>query len=134
MTRSGRCAAEKQALAELPVDLTAVHTTLGTPAPGVSVHRGINERRAVWPVFSVNSLTCEDAGDHRTVVPSAAVARCDVRLVADQHPDTVAELIAAHVARVAPEAEFIRGGSVVPPALPSMHHTWLQSALVSRKD
>ena len=40
--------------------------------------------RLAQPTFTINSLTCEDAGEHRTVIPSVAVANCDVRLVGVQ--------------------------------------------------
>jgi acetylornithine deacetylase/succinyl-diaminopimelate desuccinylase-like protein len=68
----------------------------------------------VQPTFTINSLTCEDAGEHRTVIPSVAVANCDVRLVGGQRAPQVMEAIRRHVAVHAPDVEFIPGVSMPP--------------------
>jgi acetylornithine deacetylase/succinyl-diaminopimelate desuccinylase-like protein len=84
----------------------------------VPTGRGFNERLAAWPTFSINTLTCEDAGEHRTVIPSVAVAGCDVRLVDRQRVTRVAELIRAHLAEHAPDVQFEPAGGMEPSRTP----------------
>lgn len=106
--------AERRELESLPVDLGGIIATLGTSALESPADRGLAERLAAWPVLSINSLSCDDANDHRTVIPSVAIARCDVRLVEGQRTARVCELIRAHIARVAPDAEFLAGHGMEP--------------------
>jgi hypothetical protein len=61
--------------------------------------------RLAQPTFTINSLTCEDAGEHRTVIPSVAVANCDVRLVGGQRASPAMDAIRRHVAVHAPGVE-----------------------------
>jgi len=105
---------ERAALAALPVDEPAILASLGVSGFDAPADRGFHERLAAWPTFSINTLTCEDAGEHRTVIPTVAVAGCDVRLVDNQRSERVAELIRAHLARVAPDVEFVEQGSMEP--------------------
>ena len=70
--------------------------------------------RLTAPTFTINSLTCEDAGEHRTVIPSVAIARCDVRLVGGQRVPDVIEALRRHVAEYAPDVEFRPGASMSP--------------------
>ncbi|EWM19326.1 M20/M25/M40 family metallo-hydrolase [Kutzneria sp. 744] len=88
--------AELAALAALPVSsgLDRMDVVAGS----------VNERLAL-PTFSVNSLTCLDNNEHRTVIPAVAVARCDMRLAGGQRTTTVVEAVRAHVNRHLPHAE-----------------------------
>lgn len=74
---------------------------------------GFHERLAV-PTLTVNSLSCEDSGDHRAVIPDVAVARCEARLVGGQTPAQVAEAIRRHVEKYAPDVEFVPDAAVAP--------------------
>lgn len=105
---------EQEALAQLPVDLPGVLSTLRVPALEPPADRGLHERLAAWPTLTINTLTCEDAGEHRTVIPAVAVAGCDVRLVGGQRSDRIADLIRAHLARVCPDVEFVHLGAMEP--------------------
>jgi acetylornithine deacetylase/succinyl-diaminopimelate desuccinylase-like protein len=105
---------ETAALAALPVDEPAILGTLGVPRFDVPAERGFHERLAAWPTFTINTLTCEDAGEHRTVIPTVAVAGCDIRLVDNQRSERVAGLIRAHLAKVAPDVEFVEQGAMEP--------------------
>lgn len=109
---------EHQALAELPLDVDHVLASIGASRMDAPADRGYHERLAAWPTLTINSLTCEDAGEHRTVIPNVAVACCDVRLVDSQRVDRITELIRAHVARVAPDVEFATAGSMEPARTP----------------
>ncbi|HET6211961.1 MAG TPA: M20/M25/M40 family metallo-hydrolase [Micromonosporaceae bacterium] len=111
-------AQETAMLDKLPVDLPRALETLGVTALDAPADRGFHERLAAWPTLSINTLSCEDAGEHRTVIPSVAVAGCDVRMVDDQRSEVVAEQIRAHVARVAPDVDFIPEAAMEPSRTP----------------
>jgi len=106
-------AGERAALRALPLDLPEVLRGIGVTAMEPPAATGFHERLA-QPTFTINSLTCEDAGEHRTVIPSVAVAKCDVRLVGGQRPSQVMDAIRRHVAAHAPDVELIPGVSMPP--------------------
>ncbi|HEV3462925.1 MAG TPA: peptidase dimerization domain-containing protein, partial [Actinomycetota bacterium] len=54
----------------------------------------------------------------QTVLPSQAVAKCDVRLVHAQRAADVYDRLEAHVRRHAPGVDFIRQGSMEPSRTP----------------
>jgi acetylornithine deacetylase/succinyl-diaminopimelate desuccinylase-like protein len=105
---------ERKVLDDIPADLAAALAELGAATPEPPADRSLYERLVAWPTFTINSLSCEDAGEHRTVIPSVAVARCDIRLVATQRIGRVADLLRAHLARVAPDIEFVPGNAMEP--------------------
>jgi len=108
-------AGELAALDELPGSQDEVLAGAGLDRMERPTEVPLHER-LTRPTFSINSLTCEDAGEHRTVIPNVAVAKCDMRLVANQRPERVAELVRAHVEQVAPHVEFrvTHGGGMRP--------------------
>ena len=99
-------AGEHAAIDELPVDPQAVLAEIGASAFDVPTDVGYFERLTI-PTLSINSLTCDDNDEHRTVIPYLAIARCDARLADGQRSESVAAAIAAHVHRVAPDIEFV---------------------------
>jgi acetylornithine deacetylase/succinyl-diaminopimelate desuccinylase-like protein len=112
-------AREKEALARLPVDVDAVKADLGLAELDVPVERGFAERLAAWPTLTINGLHGGYGGQGtQTVVPSQAVAKCDVRLVYAQRADDVYGKLEAHVARHAPGVELHRQGSMEPSRTP----------------
>ena len=106
-------AGERSALERLPVDVAEVKAGIGVTALDQPADRGFYERLAL-PTLTINSLSCEDGGEHRTVIPHVAVARCDIRLVGGQRPDDVLDAIRAHVAKHAPDVQVVPGGSMAP--------------------
>ncbi|MGM7774522.1 M20/M25/M40 family metallo-hydrolase [Arthrobacter sp. KNU-44] len=103
-------AGERDALAALPVDVPAVLASVGLQQIDVSPtgdpnEVGFNERLAL-PTFTINSLSCSDGDDHRSVIPSVAVARCDMRLACGQQVDTVLEAVRKHVDKHLPHAQL----------------------------
>ena len=114
---------ERAALQVLPVDLPEVLGGIGAASMEPPAAPGYYERLA-QPTFTINSLTCADAGEHRTVIPSVAVANCDVRLVGGQRASQVMDAIRRHVAVHAPDVEFIPGVSMPPSrTLPESRYT-----------
>ncbi|WP_238607297.1 M20/M25/M40 family metallo-hydrolase [Amycolatopsis sp. Poz14] len=101
---------ERDALDALPVDVPAALAEVGLDRMDVPDGVGFNDRLAL-PTFSINSLSCLDEGDHRTVIPAVAVARCDIRTVGGQRASTVIEALRAHLAEHLPHAELhVPGG------------------------
>jgi acetylornithine deacetylase/succinyl-diaminopimelate desuccinylase-like protein len=107
--------AERQAIAALPLDLDSFLRGAGIdrlpPPDGPDYH----ERLMFRPTLTIAGLASGYAGTgFKTVIPSVAVAKLDIRLVPDQDPDAMFTLLREHVARHAPGAELIRVGSMRP--------------------
>jgi acetylornithine deacetylase/succinyl-diaminopimelate desuccinylase-like protein len=104
---------ERSALERLPVDVDRVLAGIGVRALEEPAGLGFYER-LTRPTFTINSLSCDDGGEHRTIIPDVAVARCDIRLVGGQRPGQVLDAVRAHVARHAPDVEVVPKGSMAP--------------------
>jgi acetylornithine deacetylase/succinyl-diaminopimelate desuccinylase-like protein len=112
-------ATERAALDRLPVDVEAVKAELGLAELDAPAGRGFAERLAAWPTLTINGLHGGYGGEGtQTVLPSAAVAKCDVRLVHAQRAEDVYERLEAHVRRHAPGVELVRQGSMEPSRTP----------------
>jgi acetylornithine deacetylase/succinyl-diaminopimelate desuccinylase-like protein len=110
---------ERAALAALPVDEDRVKRELGLARFDAPMERGYAERLALWPTLTINGLHGGYGGPgSKTVLPHEAVAKCDIRLVADQTVDEIAALVAAHVAQHAPEVELVPQGGMDPSKTP----------------
>lgn len=105
--------AELDALQALPVDIAAALTGIGVDAMEPPAARPYYER-LTRPTFTINSLTCEDAGEHRTVIPNVAVAKCDMRLVGGQRVEQVQDAIRRHVQAHDPAVEVTFGAAMEP--------------------
>jgi acetylornithine deacetylase/succinyl-diaminopimelate desuccinylase-like protein len=109
--------AERAALDALPADVPAILHELEVaelePPAGIGYYQKLSA-----PTFSINSLTCQDAGEHRTIIPNVAVAKCDMRLVGGQRAAEVIDAIRRHVARHDPAIEVTFGGSMEPQRTP----------------
>ncbi|WP_410598960.1 M20/M25/M40 family metallo-hydrolase [Amycolatopsis sp. lyj-90] len=103
--------AELDALRALPIDPAAMLAGAGLDRMDAGHGQDINERLAT-PTFTINSLTCRDNDEHRTVIPSVAVARCDLRLACGQRSETVIDALRAHVEKHLPHAE-LRFGAIM---------------------
>jgi acetylornithine deacetylase/succinyl-diaminopimelate desuccinylase-like protein len=111
--------AEQEALGRLPVDLKAVKADLGLDDLDAPVQRGFAERLAAWPTLTINGLHGGYGGQGtQTVLPSEAVAKCDVRLVHAQRAADVYAKLEAHTRRHAPGVELVRQGSMEPSRTP----------------
>ena len=77
-----------------------------TGAPALVGEKGYttNERLWIRPTVEINGLVSGYIGEgSKTVLPAKALAKVSCRLVPDQHPDRIADLVTKHVERVAPE-------------------------------
>jgi acetylornithine deacetylase/succinyl-diaminopimelate desuccinylase-like protein len=110
---------DREALAALPGDVEAIRAHLGVDALDAPADRGLHERLCSWPTLTVNGLHGGYGGPGmQTIIPSEAVAKCDMRLVADQSADAVFAAVEAHVHRHAPGVEIVRQGSMEPSRTP----------------
>lgn len=104
---------ERAALDALPADVGEVLAGIGAAAMEPPAEPGFYQR-LTRPTFTINSLTCEDAGEHRTIIPNVAVAKCDMRLVGGQRASEVIAAIRRHVERFDPAVEFTTGAIMEP--------------------
>jgi acetylornithine deacetylase/succinyl-diaminopimelate desuccinylase-like protein len=104
---------EQAALDALPADVGQVLGAIGVDAMEPPADRGFYQRLS-QPTFTINSLTCEDGGEHRTVIPNVAVAKCDMRLVGGQNTRDVIAAIRRHVSLHDPGVVVTTGASMEP--------------------
>lgn len=94
---------EREGFASLPFDDTAFCRDLGAEAPyGES---GFTTIERIWarPSFEINGLTGGFGGEgSKTIVPASATAKVSMRLVPNQEPEKVLELLERHIRRIAP--------------------------------
>ncbi|WNJ93131.1 M20/M25/M40 family metallo-hydrolase [Bosea sp. 685] len=101
-------AEELAAIERLPLDVEAVKQSLGLARLDAPAERPFYDRLCFRPTLTINGLHGGYGGPgSKTVLPNEAFAKCDVRLVGAQDPEDILRKIAAHVARHAPEVEFI---------------------------
>ena len=106
---------EQRALAQLPLDEAAMKQDLGIQHFAQPRERPIAERLAAWPTLTINGLHGGYGGPgSKTVLPSEAVAKCDIRLVEAQNADDIFTLVQAHVRKHAPDVEIIHQGAMDP--------------------
>lgn len=108
---------EQAALAALPVDVAQVLSEIGADQMEPPADLAYSQRLS-RPTFTINSLTCEDGGEHRSVIPNVAVAKCDMRLVGGQRTADVMAAIRRHVARHDPAIEVTFGAAMEPHRTP----------------
>ncbi|MFC7157083.1 M20/M25/M40 family metallo-hydrolase [Halomarina halobia] len=94
---------DREVLEAIPLDEEAVKADLGLSALATDPGEGYVERLLCRPNLNVAGLTAGYDGEGmKTVLPSRARAKIDVRLVADQDPDAVFESLSRHVEERAP--------------------------------
>ncbi len=128
-------AADREAIARVPYDEAAYLAETGAPKPFGEPGHTTPERLWARPTLGVNGLICgwQGAGT-KTVLPAEARAKITCRLVADQSPERVFDLIAAHVASHTPPgvtAEVARDpGRADPFLLPNGHNATALAAQI----
>src|SRR5262249_55876943 len=111
-----------ETIARIPLDQQAALATIGIETLPPPVGVGYFERIVSRPTLTINGLTSGYQGPRsKTVLPSRASAKLDMRLVADQRADDVYEKFVRHVKRHAPDVEIVRQGSMEPSATPLDH-------------
>ncbi|MBL0938666.1 MAG: dipeptidase [Gemmatimonadaceae bacterium] len=88
---------------ELPFSDDALMHEVGVSALGGEPGYTTLERLWTRPTCEVNGLLSGYTGEGaKTVLPAVSMAKVSFRLVPDQHPERIADLVRAHVERVAP--------------------------------
>ncbi len=94
---------ERELFARVPFGEAEYLNGLG--ANGVFGEPGFTTYERAWarPTLEVNGIGGGFQGEgHKTVLPSRAYAKISCRLVADQDPEKITDLVLAHVKRVSP--------------------------------
>jgi len=99
----------RDAIRALPFDLDGFMEEVG--ATGLDGEAGFSLLERLWirPTCDVNGLLCGYTGEGaKTVLPGRAMAKVSFRLVPDQTPERVKELLEAHIEQVAPPEVVVR--------------------------
>jgi acetylornithine deacetylase/succinyl-diaminopimelate desuccinylase-like protein len=113
---------ERQALANLPIDVSEVKQSLGLQHLDEPQERGYFERLAAWPTLTINGIHGGYGGPgSKTVLPHEAIAKCDIRLVEAQTVEEIVAKVQAHVQRHAPEVSVTSYGGMDPSKTPWTH-------------
>jgi acetylornithine deacetylase/succinyl-diaminopimelate desuccinylase-like protein len=94
---------ERELLSRAPItDEVGLHFT-GAPALGGEAGYPLNERISVRPTFEVHGIVGGFTGEgKKSVIPASVKAKVSVRLVPNQGPDEVAELLKAYLDKISP--------------------------------
>lgn len=96
--------AEREQWSTLPFDEERYREELGVDALLHEKDFGVLERTWARPTFEVNGLLSGFTGEgSKTVLPSKAMAKVSMRLVADQDPGEVMDAVEAHLRAVKPD-------------------------------
>lgn len=110
---------ELDAVERLPLDLDEFKAEIGLKQLDQPLDRPFYARLMFHPTFTINGFHGGYGGPgSKTVLPHEAFVKCDIRLVEAQTPNEILEKVAAHVARVAPEVEFIPLDGMLPSKVP----------------
>ena len=111
--------AERAAVAAIPFDETAYHAAIGAEAGAGEPGYATLERQWLRPTLDVNGLGSGYQGPGvKTVIPHRAHAKISCRLVPDQTPERIRELLVRHCERHAPAGarlDFSDDGVGMPP-------------------
>ncbi len=123
--------AERSAYAALPFDAAGFAAEVG--APSLTGEAGYSVVERVWrrPTLELNGVWGGFQGTgQKTVIPCVAHAKITCRLVADQDPAKIADLVAAHARRLCPPTATVevsqQGGGE--PAITPRDHPAMQAA------
>jgi acetylornithine deacetylase/succinyl-diaminopimelate desuccinylase-like protein len=99
----------RDALGALPFDLEGFMEEVG--ASGLDGEAGFTLLERLWirPTCDVNGILCGYTGEGaKTVLPAKAMAKVSFRLVPDQTPERVRELLTTHLTKIAPPEVRVR--------------------------
>jgi len=103
---------QRQALADLPFDEADFLKNTGSPA--IAGEAGYTTLERIWarPSIDINGVISGYTGEGaKTIVPKTASSKLSARLVANQDPDKILDLIEKHLLQAAPDmvkASFIK--------------------------
>jgi acetylornithine deacetylase/succinyl-diaminopimelate desuccinylase-like protein len=110
------------AMASIPLDQQAALETVGRDQLPPPAGLGYFERLMTTPTLNIAGFTSGYGGlGPKTVIPSTAMVKIDMRLVPCQSADDIFEKFRDHVARHAPDVEVLRQGGMEPSYTPVEH-------------
>jgi len=123
---------DREAFAALPFEDEAYRAEHGLSAPVGEPGYTTLERRGARPTLDVNGIWGGFQGEgSKTIIPASAHAKISCRLVVNQRPERIYELVREHILRVAPEGCRVEitnlGGGL--PSLTPMDHPATQAAV-----
>jgi acetylornithine deacetylase/succinyl-diaminopimelate desuccinylase-like protein len=123
---------DRGAFAALPFEDEAYRAEHGLAAPVGEPGYTTLERRGARPTLDVNGIWGGFQGEGaKTIIPASAHAKISCRLVVNQRPDRIYDLVREHILRVAPEGCRVEitnlGGGL--PSLTPMDHPATQAAV-----
>ncbi len=96
---------DRQSLADLPFDQEAYRKGIGVPAFMGEGGFTILEQLGARPTLDVNGIWGGFEGEGaKTIIPAHAHAKISCRLVSNQDPERIFELVSAYIAEVAPKS------------------------------
>jgi acetylornithine deacetylase/succinyl-diaminopimelate desuccinylase-like protein len=115
--------AAREAIDRVPIDVSEVLRGIGIDRLPQPDDLPYLDRIMARPTITINGLTSGYQGqDGKTVIPSEASAKIDMRLVPNQDPHKILALVEAHLRRVAPDVEFIPSGGITRPSSTPLDH------------
>lgn len=109
----------RQAMDSIPHDEAATLASIGIETLPPPVDASFFERLMARPTMNVAGFSSGYSGPgSKTVLPSRATVKLDMRLVPNQDPDDIFEKVKAYVVAVAPEVTVTRMGSMRPSVTP----------------
>src|SRR5690606_28409812 len=115
--------ASRRAIDALPVTKDEMLASIGLTELPPPAEVPIFDRLMGRPTITINGLTSGYQGKGgKTVLPNRASVKIDCRLVPDQEPQKILDLVRAHVAKVAPDVEFIASGGQMRPSSTPLDH------------
>lgn len=112
----------REAMAGIPLDRQAALETVGLDRLPPPAGLGYFERLMTTPTLNIAGFTSGYGGPGpKTVIPSTAMVKFDMRLVPGQSTDEIFEKFRVHVARHAPDVEVLRQGGMEPSYTPIEH-------------
>lgn len=129
--------ADRAALAALPFDEETYRRSLRVPELVGEAGYSILERKTARPTLDVNGMWSGFQGSgSKTIIPGTAHAKVSCRLVADQDPEEIFELLKSYVAEIAPpgvrvEVHSLGNGR---PSSTSVDHPATQAAARAIRD
>jgi acetylornithine deacetylase/succinyl-diaminopimelate desuccinylase-like protein len=99
---------ELAAIERLPLDIEAIKRSLALKRLDAPAERPFYDRLCFHPTLTINGFHGGYGGPGtKTVLPNEAFVKCDIRLVEAQDSLDILRKVRAHVAKHAPEVEFV---------------------------
>ncbi len=113
----------RAAMDALPFDIGEAIGRIGLTGMTPPTDLPYADRIMAQPTLNIAGFTGGYGGPgSKTIIPSTATVKIDMRLVPDQHPDEIWQKVSAHIARHAPDVEVVRlDGGMVPSYTPVEH-------------